>query len=64
MMLKLRSERELNMIRGKMSVGKATQKEVMDFLTYVTALEGLVEEASNEDFFGTEGWQHRIGIEE
>lgn len=60
-MKKLKSERELDMIRGKMLVNVATQQELHDFLYYVTTLEGLVEEASNEDFFGTEGWHHRIG---
>ncbi len=55
--------RELDTIRGKMMVGHATPEELRDFLTYVTALEGLVEEASIEDFYGTEGWQHKLGIE-
>lgn len=56
--------RELDEIRGKMLVAAATQQELLDFLTYVAALEGLVEEASMEDFYGTEGWQHRLGIDD
>jgi hypothetical protein len=56
--------RELDTIRGKMMVAAATKEELQDFLTYVTALEGLVEEASEEDFYGTEGWQHRLGMDE
>jgi len=55
---------KLNEIRGKMLVGHATTEELHDFLTYVTALEGLVEDASIEDFYGTEGWQHHLGIDE
>ena len=62
-MIKLRSVRELDMIRGKMMVGAATPAEMRDFLTYVSVLEGLVEDASNEDFFGTEGWQHKVGLD-
>ena len=62
-MIKLRPIRELDMIRGKMTVGAATPAEMRDFLTYVVVLEGLVEEASNEDFFGTEGWQHKVGLD-
>ena len=61
-MNKLLSEKELNTIRGKMLVAKATAKELQEFLKYVTELESLVEEASMQDFYGTEGWQHRIGL--
>lgn len=59
--MKLKSERELDMIRGKMLVGAATSDELQAFLTYVSTLEGLVEEASKEDFWGSEGWRHKIG---
>lgn len=62
--MKIKSMRELDAIRGKMMVAAATAEELRDFLTYVTALEGLVEEASMEDFYGTEGWQHKLGIDE
>lgn len=55
------SEKELDMIRGKMLVAAATQEELHDFLRYVSVIEGLVEDASIEDFYGTEGWRHRIG---
>lgn len=58
---KIESERKLLEIRGKMLVNKATQKELHAFLTYVSVIEGLVEEASIEDFYGTEGYRHRIG---
>jgi len=58
----LRSERELDMIRGKMLVNAASQEELHDFLRYVTVLEGLVEDASMADFYGTEGWRHKIGL--
>jgi len=57
----LRTERELDMIRGKMLVNAATQDELHDFLRYVSVLESLVEDASMEDFYGTEGWRHHIG---
>lgn len=56
-------ERKLDEIRGKMLVNAATQKELHDFLRYVLALEGLVEDASADDYFGTEGWRHYLGIE-
>ncbi len=59
--MKLKSERELNEIRGKMLAAHATREELHDFLMYVTAIEALVEEASIKDFFGTEGFRHRLG---
>ena len=58
--MKLKTERELDTIRGKMLVAKATAEELQAFLLYVTKLESLIEEASIEDFYGTEGWQHRM----
>ncbi len=59
--IKIPSEQEINIIRGKLLVNKASQEEIFSFLRYVTELEALVEEASMEDFYGTEGWMHRIG---
>lgn len=60
--MKLRTEQELDMIRGKMLCGHATLEEQQDFFTYVSKIEGLLEEADNDDYFGTEGWRHCIGI--
>jgi len=60
-MPEIKSEQEINMIRGKMLVNAATQDELLDFLHYVGMLETLVEEASLEDFYGTEGYNHRLG---
>jgi hypothetical protein len=57
----LKSERELNMIRGKMLVGAATRDELHDFLFYVNHIEGLLEEGDCDDVFGTEGWRCRLG---
>lgn len=59
----LRKERELDMIRGKMLVNRATQQELQDFLLYVSKLEELVAEADSEDFWGSNGWRYHIGIE-
>lgn len=48
------SEKEIDTIRGKMLVAAATAKELAEFLEYVSKLEALVEEASGEDFYGTQ----------
>jgi len=45
MAVKIKSMRELDMIKGKMLVATATQEEL-------------------QDFYGTEGWQHCLGIDE
>lgn len=60
--MKIKSEKELNIIRGKMLVNMANTAELHDFLNYVVALESLLEDANNDDYFGTEGWQHKIGL--
>ena len=56
----MKTLRELDVIRGKMISGNATIEEIQSFLVYVTKLEELVEEASNEDFYGTQGWTYRV----
>lgn len=56
-----RTEREINEIRGKLLVSAASQKEINDFLRYTSELESLVDEADGDDYFGTEGWRHRVG---
>ena len=60
--MKLLNEKKLNIIRGKMLVAAATQQELRKFLMYVSALETLLDETNQDDYFGTEGWQHHIGI--
>jgi len=57
----MKTEKQIDIIRGKMLVAKATVEELGEFLRYVSQLEALVEEASDEDFYGTEGWHHRLG---
>lgn len=58
---KLEPENRLNEIRGKMLVNAATREELHAVLDYINALEVLIDEASDEDFYGTEGWRHKIG---
>lgn len=59
--MEIATEKEINVIRGKMIVNSASVEELHHFLRYVSALEGMVEEASNEDFYETEGYQHVLG---
>lgn len=70
--MRLKSERELDTIRGKLLISgnkgfvathAASQKEINDFLFFVGELEQLLDEADLDDYFGTEGWRHRLGID-
>jgi hypothetical protein len=58
--MKVKSSREINIIRTKILVGDANKEDIQDFLYYVSLVESLVEEASDEGFYGTEGWRKRI----
>lgn len=60
----MKTEKELDIIRGKMLVNKASQNELQDFLEYVNAIEALLDEGDMDDMYGTEGWRHRIGFDE
>lgn len=54
------TEKQVNIIRGKMLSGKAPIEEIEEFLKYVDKLEELVKQASNEDFYGTVGWKYNV----
>lgn len=54
----------INIIRGKNIVGHATKEDVLLLFEHIDALEGLLDEGDDDDAFGTEGWRHRIGIED
>jgi len=54
--------RELDTTRGKMLVAAATVEEVHEFLRYVSMLERLLDERDRDDYFGTEGWLHHLGL--
>lgn len=55
--------RKLDEIRGKLLVGMADGEETREFLRYVSDLESLLDEGDLDDYFGTEGWQHRLGLD-
>ena len=60
----MKSEKEINMIRGKMVAECATFNEMMDFLDYVEALEKMLNDGNDYDVFGTQGWKYHLGWEE
>jgi hypothetical protein len=58
------TEKEVNIIRGKALGNACSQKDILDLCGHIDQLEMMLDEASEEDFFGTEGWRHRAGIDE
>ena len=60
--LKLLTQRELNMIRGKASVGHATPQEILSVFSHYDLIEMKLDELDNDDAFGTEGWRHSFGL--
>lgn len=63
-MRKFLSEKELNIIRGKASVGKATPKEILSVFEHLELLEMKLDDLDADDTFGTEGWKRSFGYGE
>lgn len=61
-MLKLLTQKQLNTIRGKASVGHATPKELLSVFGHWDLIEMKMDEVEQDDFFGTEGWRHFFGL--
>lgn len=47
---------------AKPEKGREAEKALLAIIGHVQALEAALDETDNEDFFGTEGWRHRLGI--
>lgn len=58
---RLLSDKELNTIRGKATVGHASVKEILQVFGHLDTLEMKMEEVEADDFFGTEGFRHFFG---
>ncbi len=55
-------DKTINIIRGKNLVAATSKKDIDKLFEHIDALEMLLEEADGEDFFGSEGWRHYLGI--
>lgn len=60
--MKFLTQKELNIIRGKASVGHATTDEIMSIFRHLDLLELNLDVADTEDFFGTEGWRRFLQL--
>lgn len=58
------TDETLNIIRGKNLVGAASTDDVFVLLQHIDALEDLLDEGDEDDAFGTEGWRHRLGVDD
>lgn len=58
----LKSQRELDVIKGKASVGAATAAEVQSFSDYYSALQGLIAEARDRAPESIEEWCEFTGV--
>lgn len=60
----LLSDSDLNVIRGKSLVGRATISDVLSVFAHLDAIEQKLDELDEEDTFGTEGWRSYFGVPE
>lgn len=44
--------------------GTITKKNINKVFRYISLLEDLLDTTDAQDFFGTEGWRHHLGLEE
>ena len=58
------SNRVVDTIRGKNLVGATTKEDIFLLFEHIDALEMLLDEDDLEDAHGTEGWRHRLSIED
>lgn len=59
---RLLTQKELNIIRGKASVGHATPEEILSAFVHWDLIEMKLDEFEMDDTFGTEGWRHSFGL--
>jgi len=55
------TESELNIIRGKVLVMKASRDELLSVFGHLDELEQRLDESDDEDMLGTEGWRRWVG---
>jgi hypothetical protein len=60
--IKYLTQKQLNIIRGKAMVGKASPKEILSVFEHYDLIEMELDERDGEDYFGTEGWRHSFRL--
>lgn len=54
---------QFNRAMGKIEYDQSDRAQVKLFLNVVQEMIELLNEADMDDYFGTEGWKHRLGLE-
>lgn len=57
----VKGQAEINAIKSKIIMGVVSKSDLKDISDYVFALESLVQEASMKNFYGSKGWEYRMG---
>lgn len=60
--MQYQTEEELNIIRGKARVGRASNAEIKNVFKHLDALIYELDQAEQGDFFGPKGWRHFFGL--
>ena len=60
---KAQTDRALNLIRGKNLVGRATKADIDVLFQHIDAVEIWLDEKDGDDYFGSEGWRHHLGLD-
>lgn len=59
---RLLTDKQLNTIRGKASVGHASTPEIMSVFGHYDLIEMKLDKLDQDDTFGAEGWRHHFGL--
>lgn len=51
-------------VKGQILSGSADHEDVVDWMNVIEKVFEMVDEASCEDFYGTEGYKHALGWDE
>ncbi len=55
---------KFNQVLARLGTDKVKQKEYEELFRIVEKMIELMDELDMEDAFGTEGWKHRLGLED
>jgi hypothetical protein len=56
------TEKEFNVCIGKILAGKGlSEEDAINFVEDVNEMQSMLDDGDQEDYFGSEGWRHRMG---
>lgn len=63
-MLGLLDKKRFIQLETKAELEMIQPDEIQELINYIICLEAAMDACDQEDFFGTEGWRHRFGLED